>query len=70
MKGRKGYLPAAIVDELEDIKRENRLKRDCSAMVELVKYARVGREVERIKKLNWKRSIPRVPVEDLFNGKY
>lgn len=70
MKGRKGYLPSAIVNELEDIKREDRVKKDVSAMMQLVKYARIGREVQRIKTLNWKRSVPRVPVEELFkNGR-
>lgn len=65
LKGRMGYLPPAILVELDDIMRENRLENKSQAFKELVKYARVGREAERIIRLDFGKSRPLPPV-DLF----
>jgi len=53
IKGRMKYLPSMVMEEIEQIKRENRIFKDNYAMIEMVKYARVGRELERIKNFNF-----------------
>ena len=53
IKGRMKYLPSMVMEEIEQIKRENRIFKDNYAMREMVKYARVGRELERIKNFNF-----------------
>lgn len=63
-KGRHAWVPDFVIDEIEDIKRENKIEKNNHAMTHLVKYARVGRELERIARLDWKRSQPRPPLVD------
>ena len=48
MKGRITYVPPSVLDELTDIKRENKLKKNCDAFKEMVNYTKVGREAERL----------------------
>ena len=48
-KGRMKYIPAVIIDELEDLKLEKGLESDSEAFGEIANYSQVGREVERIK---------------------
>ena len=48
MTGRMRYLPKLVIDEIEDIKLENNINDNGWAMKELVKYSRVGREVEKL----------------------
>jgi|TARA_Y100000310_G_scaffold337002_1_gene422971 hypothetical protein len=62
-KGRIKYCPFVVIDEIEDIKREDDITIDAEAMRKLVKYARVGRESKRMMSLDWSRSIPRIPVD-------
>ena len=44
------YVPKSLIEELEDLKQENNLQqhRPGVALIELVKYARIGREAERL----------------------
>lgn len=53
MKGKNKYLPSIVINELDDIKLEHNIKADSIAMGKMVKYTRVGRELERIKNLNF-----------------
>lgn len=57
------WLPPVIIDEINDIQREEELTVKTEAMRKLVKYARVGREVNRMRRLNWSKAVPRKPVE-------
>jgi len=55
-RGKVGYLPFSLIDEVEDIKQEEGLKGFGSssvAMNKLVKYAEVGREARRIMRLDF-----------------
>ena len=61
-KGKKLYVPPVLIDEIEDIKREESLVGNSEAMRKVVEHARVGREVERIVKLDFKGAIPRIPM--------
>ena len=53
-RGRTKYIPSSLVHELEDLKIEHNIKKDKVAMDKIVEYTRVGREVERIIKLDFK----------------
>jgi len=66
IKGKVSYIPSVVVDEVEDIRRENNVYDQAEAMKQLIKYARVGREMERIMKLKWDKAKPRMNVEDFF----
>ena len=48
-KGRMKYIPAVIIDEMEDLKLEKGIASDSDAFREIAGYSQVGREVERIK---------------------
>ena len=61
-KGKKLYVPPVLIDEIEDIKREESLDGNSVAMRKMVEHARVGREVERLVKLDFSKAIPRVPI--------
>lgn len=56
------HVPAIVFADLDDIKREDKIKNTSSAFLELVKYARVGREAKRLAELNFGRSkaLPKV----------
>jgi len=47
-KGRIKYVPAEIIDLIGKIKKERSYKKDSKAFREMVNYAEMGREVERI----------------------
>jgi hypothetical protein len=64
--GKIRYIPSVVVDEVEDIRRENNVYDQAEAMKQLIKYARVGREMERIMKLKWNKAAPRKSVEEFF----
>lgn len=51
-KGKMIYVPPVILEEAEIIALEKELGR-ADALREVVKYSKVGREVERIAKLDW-----------------
>lgn len=71
MKGKRLYLPAMVVKEMEDIKEEDNIEQTCIAFRELVKYARVGREINRWMKLDMRRKPLKYDLEkdDLENYK-
>lgn len=48
MKGRRGWFPPRLKDELEIIKKENRIEKDSLALDKLASYARIGREMDYI----------------------
>lgn len=43
------YVPTVIIEELENIKADHGLEVEVEAFKKMAQYARVGREVERIK---------------------
>lgn len=56
-RGKVGYIPLSVIDEVEDIKQEDGLVgfgSDALAFNELVKYAKVGREAKRIMRLDFR----------------
>lgn len=57
------WAPPVILDEIEDVKREDGIHGGSNAMKEIVKYARVGREVSRLVRLDFGRSKKQMPVE-------
>ncbi len=57
-RGKHAYLPAVFVLEMKDIMREKNIERENEAKLAMVKYTRVGREVERIYKFDWSKKIP------------
>lgn len=54
-KGRMIYLPKQAIDEMEDIKREDNIFSSSEAFRKMVQYAEVGRELQRLKNLDWSR---------------
>lgn len=52
-RGRVRYVPPEVVNEIEDIKCEDKCNKDVRAFVKMVEYCRVGREVDRIAKFNF-----------------
>lgn len=67
--GRKGkvlYVPPIVIVELDDIMRENAIPNKADAFKEFTKYARVGRETERLMKLDF-RKARRLPPINIFN---
>ena len=66
-RGKMTYVPPIIIDELEDIRREDCLINNADAFKELCKYARVGREAKRIITLDWSKAKKLPPLD--FNIK-
>lgn len=62
--GRMIWCPDMLIKEIEDIMEEDKLEENKFALRELVKYARVGRELNRIKKLDFRRKPLRYELED------
>jgi hypothetical protein len=52
------YVPPSLIDEINDIKREDDIFSQAEAMRKLVKYAQVGREAQRLIRLDWSRARP------------
>ena len=53
-KGRMKYVPAVIITEIDDLKFEHNIKTDSVAMHKMAEYTRVGREIERIMKMDFR----------------
>lgn len=51
----KKWVPRVIIEELEDIKRENRLNTDIEGFANMKRYIDLGRETERIWRLDFRR---------------
>lgn len=49
-KGRMGYVPKVVLDELENIKADHELQGNSEAYLKMVKFAQVGREIERARR--------------------
>lgn len=64
-KGKHRWCPGSVIDELEDIKREDGLNKDNDAFNRMVKYTRVGRETKRLANFDFSKAIKRPPVPDL-----
>ena len=56
-RGKTAYIPKCVIEEIEDIKREDDLFSSGEAMRKLIKYARIGRETKRIMKLDWSKKV-------------
>lgn len=63
-RGRMMYVPPVIIDEIDDIKREDGIQIGAEAQRKLVKYARVGREVNRLRRLDFSRKVHLPPVRN------
>jgi hypothetical protein len=70
------YVPPIVLDELKDIRREDRLdgaeraRWRTEAFFRLVGYARQGREVQRLMRLDFSRSVPQPPLSSYPQKKY
>lgn len=53
IKGKMIYIPAILLDEILDLMREEDIESRAEACLKLTKYARVGREINRIRRLDW-----------------
>jgi hypothetical protein len=58
-RGRVKYIPLSLLDELEDLKMEKRLRRDVEAFEEIANYSQVGREAERLAKFDFHHKVRR-----------
>jgi len=67
--GKHRWCPAPVIDELEDIKREDGIPKDNDAFNKMVKYARVGRETKRLITFDFSKSVSRLSVEELTGTK-
>ena len=52
-KGRNKYVPSVVIEELGDIRREDDLVGEAEAFKKMVKYSQVGREANRLMRLDW-----------------
>ena len=52
MRGKLGWRPAYLEDEIKDIMREERIAKESNAIQKLVDHARTGREIERLAKFD------------------
>lgn len=52
-RGKTVWIPKCLLDELLDIKREDEVYSLNEAQRKLVKYAQVGRELNRLRRWNW-----------------
>ena len=64
-KGRMVYVPSIVIDEIEDIKQEEDIIIGSEAFRKLVKHARIGREVDRLRRLDFRKK----PLIDSFKKK-
>ena len=69
-KGKIVYVPPIIMDELEDIKREDGIPvspvGNSIAFRKMAEYTRVGREAKRIITLNFGKAKPLPPVKSYY----
>lgn len=65
-KGKVMYVPPAVIVELDDIMRENNVFNRADAFKDLTKYARVGREAERLMKLDFRKAAKLPPIDFFY----
>ena len=63
-RGRILWVPPVVIDEINDIIREDDLVSRAEAFRKLVKYTRVGREAKRLTRFDFSKAMPRIPVEE------
>ena len=72
-KGKLGYIPTVIIDELEDIKREDGIPLghgdNAQAFRKMANYTRVGREAKRIIQLDFGGAKKQKPVNSYYPKK-
>lgn len=56
-RGRMIYVPHDVLDEIDQIMQHREIEQRAEAMNEMVKYSQVGREAERILKLDFSDTI-------------
>jgi hypothetical protein len=57
-RGRHAWLPSVVVGEIEDLQKDEGIPVFAEACQEFAKYARIGREVDRMMKFNFKDMLP------------
>jgi hypothetical protein len=57
-RGRHAWLPSIVIDEIEDLQRDREIKEFSTACRETIKYAKIGREVERLMRFDFKNASP------------
>lgn len=62
-KGRMIYVPPVLIEEASDIQREQNIPLRAEAVKKLVGYAKTGRELERIMKLDFRWRPVQVPTD-------
>lgn len=62
-RGTMKWVPAVVIDEVEDIKREENIFTDAEAFRQLVRHSRRGRSTARFMTLDFTGFRPRPPVE-------
>lgn len=64
-RGRVLYVPKVVVNEIDDIIREDKVKDKADAFRLMTRYARVGRSAFRLAKLDFthKKELPPVDIE-------
>jgi len=55
VSGKVTYVPRVVLREIDDLKIEDKLKKDSEAFKKMVEYARMGRELKRAMTLNFTR---------------
>lgn len=63
-RGQMIYVPPIVIEEVEDILKEDAVSSRADAFKEMTKYAKVGREVNRMMKLDLKN----LEITKLFLG--
>jgi hypothetical protein len=69
-KGKHTYIPPSVIDEVNDIIKEKKLMMQVQGMNEMVKYCRVGREVERLKNFDFSTRTLLPPVNTYPTKKF
>lgn len=68
-KGKVGYIPPAVLDELGDIMKEDKVFSQAEAFRNFVQYSRVGREAKRLIRLDFSHKSNLPPVNH-YNWKF
>lgn len=62
-RGKMGWLPKYLIDEAEQVMREDGINKRSYALEKVVKYAQVGREVNRLRQLGYDWTKKEKPVQ-------
>jgi len=61
-RGKSCYVPKIVIDDLHDLMREDEIKQKKEGFRMMAKYARVGREVNRMRKFDFGRKMNLPPI--------